>query len=228
MAGKRHANLQLCYCPHCRGEPAYPDSTPRWPSSHVTLPPALDEQCGAGWFQTSCTATGGLRQRWGWWGCTWARKHDGQQSALAPGRGLGLPPGNNHGAKQSHVHDSKGDELSVCRHILIYVNRKGLEMLIEMMNLCNVCFIFTVRGRVCLVRDRECVDHVSRQLAKEPQNHSPLPHQYVRSQQWPKPLALCKTTQYLLIAPYLSFQCAVSTTSSSYVCDMSVHRWNES
>lgn len=78
-------------------------------------------------------------------------------------------------------------------------------MLIEMINCLWNNFIFTVWGWVCLVRDRECVDHISRQLAKEPQNHSTLPHQYVRSQQWPQSLALCKWTRYLLYVPYLVF-----------------------
>ena len=97
------------HCPHSRGEPAHSDSAPWWSSGHVALPPALDEQCGAGWFQASCSATGGLWKWWGRWGCTRAGDHDGQQPALAPWRRLGLPESNNHGAKQPHVHDCKGE-----------------------------------------------------------------------------------------------------------------------
>lgn len=54
------------------------------------------------------------------------------------------------------------------------------------------CFFMSVWRWVCMVRDWECVDHASRQLAKEPQNHLALPHKYVRSQQWPQPLVLCE------------------------------------
>lgn len=107
------------HCLYVRGEPAYPDSTPWWPSSHVTLPPALDEQCGAGRFQTSCAATRGLRKWWRRWGVTRARGHDGQQPTLAARRGLGLPEGDNHGAQQSHVHDCQGEAPSAFPQILI-------------------------------------------------------------------------------------------------------------
>lgn len=60
------------------------------------------------------------------------------------------------------------------------------------MILINVLF-FLVWRWVCLVRNRECVDNISRQLAKEPQNHSALSHQYIRGQQWPQPPALCES-----------------------------------
>lgn len=81
--------------------------------------------------------------------------------------------------------------------------------------------VFPVRGWVCLVRDWECMDHVSRQLAKEPQNHSALPHQYVRSQQWSQPLALRKSQGI-----YLS-HVSCRTPAHSWLCHMCLCRWNE-
>lgn len=111
------------HCLYVRGEPAYPDSTPWWPSSHVTLPPALDEQCGAGRFQTSCAATRGLWKWWRRWGVTRARGHDGQQPTLAARRRLGLPEGDNHGAQQSHVHDCQGEAPSAFPQILIHMSK---------------------------------------------------------------------------------------------------------
>lgn len=85
--------------------------------------------------------------------------------------------------------------------------------------------VSAVWGWICLVRDWERMDHVSRQLAKEPQNHSALPHQYVRSQQWPQPLALCKL-QHIFIMQCMCVQCPPFIPQLSYYLTC-VLRWNE-
>lgn len=62
------------------------------------------------------------------------------------------------------------------------------------------CWSFQERYLLCfpvwwwsgLVWDWKCLDYFGRQLAKESENNSALPDQYLWSEQWTQPFALCK------------------------------------
>lgn len=53
-------------------------------------------------------------------------------------------------------------------------------------------FCFLVWWWSGLVRDRKCLDYFGRQLAKESENNFALFDQYLWSEQWTQPFALCE------------------------------------
>lgn len=53
-------------------------------------------------------------------------------------------------------------------------------------------FCFLVWWWSGLVRDRKCLDYFGRQLAKESENNFALLDQYLWSEQWTQPFALCE------------------------------------
>lgn len=58
-------------------------------------------------------------------------------------------------------------------------------------------FCFLVWWWSGLVRDRKCLDYFGRQLAKESENNFALLDQYLWSEQWTQPFALCEYGMHL-------------------------------
>lgn len=110
-------SVKPCFC--FRGEPADPDGTSRGSTGDVTLSPTVDEQCGAGWLKTGTAGWGSQQCRGGGGG---AGRCDGQQSPVAPRRGLGVSSCNHHGAEQSYVYDRKGKRIQKTNNSHIHLN----------------------------------------------------------------------------------------------------------